>query len=118
ADPVETQADLAAEDPVAGQRRAVFAAWAGLKTLELGNAHGYRVNELIAEAEHDEDLKRALLDIAEGQGGHAGKIEHSRVARWLAKNENTIADGFKLIVDRGDASRPRWRLDPTVASDG
>jgi len=56
----------------------------------------------------------ALVEVAEGQGNLAGKIDHSRLTRWLARNENTIAGGLKLVVDRADLSRPRWRLDPVM----
>jgi putative DNA primase/helicase len=116
-DPVLTQQDLIADDPVAGSRRAVVAAWAAIKTLGLGDDRGYRVRELIEEANRDADLMEALLEVAEGQGNLAGKLDHSRLTRWLARNENTIASGFKLVVDRSDASRPRWRLDPVVPAD-
>jgi putative DNA primase/helicase len=116
-DPVLTQQDLIADDPVAGRRRAVFAAWSRLKTLPLADPRGLRVIELIAEAQHDEDLLQPLLELAEGQGNLGGKIDHSRLTRWLARNENTIAAGWKLIVDRSDDSRPRWRLDPALPSE-
>jgi putative DNA primase/helicase len=116
-DPVLTQQDLIADDPVAGARRAVFAAWTNIKTLGLGAERGYRVRDLIEEAARDLDLMEALLEVGEGQGNLGGKIDHSRLSRWLARNENTIAGGFKLVVDRGDASRPRWRLDPVVSED-
>jgi hypothetical protein len=76
-----------------------------------------RGGELILEAEHDEDLREALLGIAEGPGGGAGKIDHSRLVLWLRRNQNTIAASFKLVVDRSDASRPRWRLEPVLPSE-
>jgi len=113
-DPVLTQQDLIADDPVAGARRAMFAAWINLKTLALGDQRGLRVRDLIDEAGHDPDLMEALVEVAEGQGNLAGKIDHSRLTRWLARNENTIAGGLKLVVDRADLSRPRWRLDPVM----
>jgi hypothetical protein len=109
------------EDPIAAaaaRRRRVFAAWRCVFAawlLALGNPRGYRVTELIAEAQRDEELLEALLEVAKGQGSNAKKVDHSRLSRWLAHNENAIADGYKLIVDRNDASRPRWRL---VAVDG
>jgi putative DNA primase/helicase len=117
ADPVLTQEELIADDPMMQKRLAVFAAWANLKTLGLHDARGMTVRELILEAEHDEDLREALLEIAEGQGGGAGKIDHSRLVLWLRRNQNTIAGGSKLVVDRRDPSRPRWQLEPVLPSE-
>jgi hypothetical protein len=53
-------------------------------------------------------LRAALLEIAPDRS--AGVISSKRLGHWLAKSENGVAGGFKLIVDRGDASRPRWVL--------
>jgi putative DNA primase/helicase len=111
ADPVLSQETLVDDDPLAQKRLAVFSAWSNLKTLSLHDACGLRVRELILEADHDEDLREALVGVAEGQGGGAGKIDHSRLVLWLRRNQNTIAGGFKLVVDRSDASRPRWQLE-------
>jgi putative DNA primase/helicase len=116
-DPIATQVDLVTADPVASSRRAVFAAWSRLKTLGLADPRGFRVVELIGEAEHDQDLMQALLEVAEGQGHLAGKLDHSRLTRWLARNENTIAAGAKLLCDRSDDSRPRWRLEPVLPAE-
>jgi putative DNA primase/helicase len=116
-DPLQTQTALIANDPVAGSLRAVFAAWSGLKTLGLSDPRGHRVRDLMEDAQHDEELLHALLEVAEGQGGNSGKLDHSRLSRWLAHNENRIAGGFKLIVDRSDPSRPRWRLEPVLLTE-
>jgi len=80
---------------------------------------GFRVKELIEAAVNNQnsDLLEALMEVAESQGPGAAKLDRNRVTRWLMQNENTIADGVKLICDRSDASRPRWRLEPVVAND-
>jgi putative DNA primase/helicase len=113
-DPLQTQADLIAEDPAAAALRQVFGAWSGLKTLGLGDPRGFRVRDLIEEAQHDEELFGALLEVADGQGGNSGKLDHARLTRWLARHENRITGGLKLVVDRHDKSRPRWRLEPML----
>jgi putative DNA primase/helicase len=118
ADPVETQRVLLASDPKAQYRRAIFAAWAeALRgTLVPLNERGLRVKELmeLANADQNRDLFEALMEIGEGQHAGAGKLDNGRVGRWLALSENSIAGDWKLVCDRSDPSRPRWRLDPVI----
>jgi putative DNA primase/helicase len=118
ADCVETQAVLREDDPVTSQRAVVFAAWRDCRTLLPVDPHGWRVRDLIDEAARDtgSELHEALIEIAEGHGPNAGKIEPRRLGRWLVRNEDTIAAGVKLLVDRSDVTRPRWRLEPVISS--
>jgi putative DNA primase/helicase len=111
ADPVDTMAELAAGDPVREARTMVFATWAGAPTLDFGDG-GLKVPELVALAENTPDLHEALLNVAaeRGKGAHTAKIDHKILGNWLKRQENTIAEGFKLTVDRSDKKRPRWRL--------
>jgi len=114
ADPADSQEALRGDDPVVLHRNAVFATWRELRPLIPGDPRGCRTNELIREAEDDQngELLEQLLEISEGQGVNAGKIDRARLGRWLLQNENTIAAGVKLVCDRSDKSRPRWRLVP------
>jgi putative DNA primase/helicase len=117
-DPVETQRALAADDPVVQHRRAIFAAWDEAVARQLVPLHerGLRVRELVelANADGNSDLLEALRDVAEGQHGNAGRLDHGRLGRWLWWAEDTIAGDRKLVCDRSDPSRPRWRLDPVI----
>jgi putative DNA primase/helicase len=118
ADPVETQRILLAGDPKVQQRRAVFTAWAEALRGSLVPAHenGLRIRELIelATASQNGDLLEALMEVAEGQHAQAGRLDNGRLGRWMGMHEGVIADGWKLVCDRSDSSRPRWRLDPVI----
>jgi hypothetical protein len=107
------------DDPVTSQRAAVFAAWRDCRSLLPIDPRGWRLKDLIDEASRDpgSELLEALMDVAEGQGPNAGKIDRGRLGRWFARNEATIAVGVKLLVDRSDMRRPRWRLEPVVSSE-
>jgi hypothetical protein len=114
ADPVETMDTARGADPVREDRSTVFAAW----RTELDVNAGYLAAELaeLAECRYDYDqsfvrptLRSALLAVADKHGS-GGQIDTKRLGHWLKKNENTIVGGHKLIADRSDASRPRWRL--------
>jgi putative DNA primase/helicase len=111
ADPVDTMAELAAGDPVREARTMVFAAWAGALTLDFGDG-GLKVPELVTLAENTPDLQEALLNVAaeRGKGANTAKIDRKLLGNWLKRQENTIAEGCKLTVDRSDKKRPRWRL--------
>jgi putative DNA primase/helicase len=113
ADPVETMARLREADPVRLARAEAFeAAVADMQT-------GHTVGELISLAEELDNtgarlrpkLHTALRVVAEKRG-QPGQIDNDRLGRWLHANENTIAAGHKLVADRSDKRRPRWRLVP------
>jgi hypothetical protein len=113
ADPVETIVAARDADPVRAARRAVFTAWRDA----LGTISQYLVSDLVKRAEGDElrkvvpdlPLRTVLLDVARHRG-EPDKIDQLRLAKWLSKNENTVATRLKLVVDRSDAKRPRWQL--------
>jgi hypothetical protein len=123
ADPVSTMAIARADDPIRQERVSVFSAWVKEGFSELG----YLTSEIVDQAEKirpttgPDDrggweypaLHAALLAVAEHRSLR-GKIDLMRLAKWLAGNANNIAavDGtpYKLIVDRSDSWRPRWKL--------
>ena len=116
ADPVATMAAARSADPVRQDRARAFEAWRD----ELGFDRMVTASELIELAEerrsYGGELAHAtthaiLIGIAEKRGA-AGKIEPRRLGKWLTANENTIAAGLKLTVDRADKSRVRYRLRP------
>ena len=79
---------------------------------------GYHTSELIAAAEHQENGERshqvlwaALFAVAAPKGGYQ-VIDRARLGLWLKSNADTIAAGHKLLVDRSDKARPRWKLVP------
>jgi putative DNA primase/helicase len=110
-DPVESMSSLRSFDPVRQARAAVFKSWAEA----LGTGGAYLTADLINRANDARafgdflrpDFRAALLEIARDR---RGEIDATRLGRWLSKTENNIAAGFKLISDRGDASRPRWLI--------
>jgi putative DNA primase/helicase len=113
ADPVETMMRLHDADPVRQTRAEVFEAAAP----EMQTEH--TVGELVTRAEECDTngnrlrakLYAALLAVAQKRG-RPGQINNERLGRWLHNNENTIAAGHKLVLDRSDKSRKRWRLSP------
>jgi hypothetical protein len=113
-DPVETIGVIRRDDPVRQQRTAVFAAWADALTPAVG----YLTAEVIANAEtwvqnrrlHPE-LFAALFAVANSPRGGTQQIDPMRLGLWLLRNLDTVADGWKLTVDRSDRSRPRWKLE-------
>jgi hypothetical protein len=111
-DPVDTVAAIRTEDPIRQQRAQVFTAWAA----ELIVGVGYQTSELITQAEEwtqgqraNPELFAALFTVAGASGG-GQQIDPRRLAHWLRRNLGTIAKGHKLIVDRADQTRPRWKL--------
>src|SRR5215831_12423646 len=101
-------------------RAAVFTAWRD--ELEVGTTH--TVPELVTlaletsvgdggYADRRPNLRAALLTVAGGstQKGAAPTIDTRRLGKWLARNESTIIAGLKLVADRGDQRRPRWRIE-------
>jgi putative DNA primase/helicase len=115
ADPVATMAALRGADPVRQDRARLFTAWRG----DLGLDSDFMVPEIIdAAAAHDlsddslirPNLHAALIEIAQKRGAPTGQIEPRRLGKWLRHNENAIACGVKLTIDRSDPSRLRYRL--------
>jgi putative DNA primase/helicase len=115
-DPVATMAKAREADAVRQDRAGLFAAW----LADLGT-EAYTAAAVVeaAEARYPDDssklvrpdLNAALLAVAAKRGGGA-QIDPRRLGRWLTKNEDTIAGGLKLTIDRGDARRPRYRIRP------
>jgi putative DNA primase/helicase len=116
ADPVDTMATARSADPVRQDRARAFAAWCA----DLGAAgRGHTAAEIIELAEerrsYDGSFARpnihaVLAEVAQKRSGQSGQLDARRLGKWLTKQENTIANGFKLTVDRGDFQRPRYRL--------
>jgi hypothetical protein len=122
-DPVSTIAIARADDPIRQERFSVFWALVNEGFSELG----YLTSELVEHAEktipiegpHDiggwqyPGLHAALLTVAEHRGVR-GKIDQRRLGNWLSGNANNIAavngSRYKMIVDRSDSQRPRWKL--------
>jgi putative DNA primase/helicase len=102
ADPVETMTAARFDDPVRQERDEIFRALADA----LGEK-GMRTGEIIAEAGKKAALHAALRQIAPGP---SDSIDAKRLGWWLRNNTDTIAGGWKLVVDRGDKARPRWQM--------
>jgi putative DNA primase/helicase len=107
-DPVASTSAVRAEDPIRQARAAFFTTWAS----ELGCMHGYRTAELIDAANTRLAWRDALLDIAAAKSGPE-RIDPHKLGNWLRNNADTIAADYKLIPDRSDSTRPRWRLAQT-----
>jgi putative DNA primase/helicase len=116
ADPVESIATARRADPVRQERGHVFEAWRD----ELGTGIAWTVPEIIEKASARSELDGAYVRpslaaqmsaIAQKQGVRDYLLEPRRLGKWLAKQENTVAGGLKLTVDRADLRRVRYRLD-------
>jgi putative DNA primase/helicase len=113
ADPIATMVDTRSADPVRQDRVRVFGAWKD----DLGVNRDYTVAEIVKKAEQEfgapseplPNLLPILLDIAQKRYP-AGKIDRIRLGRWLGKNEDAVANGLKLKIDRSDQRRVRYGL--------
>jgi hypothetical protein len=113
ADPCETMAEVRQTDPHRVKRAQVFEAWLAAMDNDLmmrADSRGLLTPELVRFAEAHPDLKEALLLL--GGKRKPGEIDSNEVGRWLGKNEGTIALGHKLVCDRSNMQKPRWRLAP------
>jgi putative DNA primase/helicase len=114
-DPVASVERIRSEDPVRSARAAVFTAW----EKELRSNIGYQTSELIANVESTDGnanrlrpaLWAALFAVAMPKSGYQ-VIDPTKLGHWLKNNTDTIAAGHKLLVDRSDKTRPRWKLVP------
>jgi putative DNA primase/helicase len=102
ADPVATMTAAHFDDPMHQERAEIFQALAD----PLGGT-GMRTGEIIAEADKKATLRAVLHRIAPGPGDG---INATRLGKWLRRNVDAIAGGWKLVVDRGDPQRPRWQM--------
>jgi hypothetical protein len=89
------------------QLRAVITAWAGSNFAR----HGLTTRRLIIQAETELPLFQALLGVAENPD-EPGKPGATQLGAWLRQNYGSGAAGWRIGVDRRDAHRPRWRLEP------
>ena len=113
-DPDESIKTVRAADPINAKLHGVIAAW----VADLTVGKDYYTSELIVEASecipHSADRIRpnlwdALFAVA---GNKAGQLEGARLGLWLQAHLNRISAGHKLLVDRTNKARPRWRLEP------
>ncbi|MGH9436802.1 MAG: PriCT-2 domain-containing protein [Terriglobia bacterium] len=105
ADPYETVADLSVADPIRQLRAEIFFALA-CSTEMLGREE--RVADIIKRAGENEELRNTLLLVAPGTEGK--NISAEKLGRWLKNAEDRIGGGYKLLSDRSDKKRPKWRL--------
>ena len=105
ADPCITMRSARAEDPSFQYRNAVFAAWPALSDNEDS---AFTTAELVERAEMDTDpaLKEALLAVA--PGGPHGKVDGTKLGKWLADNKNRLANGCQLAKAKPKSGRARW----------
>jgi putative DNA primase/helicase len=114
-DPDESIKAVRAADPISAKLHAVVAAWAAELTVNVG----YYTGELVKLAEEypgDGSSNRrrpalwdALVAVA---GNKTGQVDATRLGQWLQNHLNRISAGHKLLVDRTNKARPRWRLEP------
>ena len=111
ANPVETMAQLAADDPVREAQSMVLAAWAGAQRLILATAvskcpslwHSLKIRPICTRR-----CSTSRRSAARALTPPKSTINSRQLAE---RHANTIAEGHKLIVDRSDKKRPRWRLE-------
>ncbi len=104
-------ATVRAADPAGAQLHGVITAWATDLTVGIG----YHTSELITRANEWVETERvrpalweALFAIA---GTKLGQLDPRALGRWLEAHLNRVVGKHKLLVDRADKSRPRWKLE-------
>jgi putative DNA primase/helicase len=107
-DPASTIAEMRESDPAREARAKIFDAW----TAALGTENSYQVGEIISAAAAVKDLRAAMLEVASDYNDST-VISSKRLGKWLMKTQKNIFDGRKLIADRSDLRRPRWKLQST-----
>jgi len=111
-DAVKTMETARIADPMRQVRVLVFEAWRDAIGVDQFSTSPEIVNLAMAQLNRsagEQTLYSALIEIAEKRGA-PGQIEPRRLGRWLTKNENRIASGLKLTVDRLDERRVRYCL--------
>lgn len=106
ADPVDSTADIVADDPQRQKRVEVFEAIATAGLLERPV-----MTKDIIKAAYGSALRNTLLQYFSQWNGD--DIDPARFGNWLHQNADQIADGYKLRIDRSDKKRPRWLLTDT-----
>jgi len=109
ADPVKTQEKLRTGDPRKVEKLAIFEAWKA--RIGIGRDRACFTKELIEIADTDGPFREALLVVASQRFSTDRKIDPKALGKWLSAQEATIAGKCKLLVDRTDATRPRWYID-------
>lgn len=110
-DPVETMAEIQADDPVASSLTAVLEVW---YALQIGmKAKALTVKEVIAEASNPSNfaLKDALLTVAESTRT-PDTICPRRLANWLRSNKLRIEGSLRFespSID-GHSKAPLWQV--------
>lgn len=112
-DPSTGTETIRAEDPTRNARSAIFEAWA--QCLVVGQ--GYQTGEIITAAETydgvtstfvNAELRSALFAIAKAKS--AEKIDAMRLGWWLRATAKVVSGRFKLMVDRTNATHPKWSI--------
>ncbi len=109
-DPIATMHSLRQTDPKAIERETVFETWKS--EIGIGRARACLTAELVSAADSRPALRETLLIIAPQRFGD--KIDPKALGKWLGRHENTLAANCKLLVDRTNATRPRWYLEPSL----
>lgn len=115
ADPVSTVAELRDDDPERQELGLVFSEWLKVQDL-VRDQTGWMTSELLAVAESHPDFFDALVTVAPSRA-EARKIDRTRLGNWLKRRVNRVAEDHKLVVNRADKARPRWRLIPAFGDD-
>jgi hypothetical protein len=112
-DPDESIKAMRAADPIGAKLHTVIAAWAA--DLTVGT--GYLTSELVTAASEclpnsADRIRPALRDALFAVAGNkTGQLDAARLGLWLQAHLNRVSAGYKLLVDRTNKARPRWRLE-------
>jgi putative DNA primase/helicase len=113
ADPAASADAVKADDPTRNARRAIVTGWA--ETLQVGT--GYTASEVIAAAEEFDNVsgkyvhaefREALLEVAKARNGE--RIDGKRLGWWLHATAKVVTGKYKLLADRSNPERTRWRI--------
>lgn len=107
ADPVDSMVETRSIDPVRAARAAIFAAWASNQAL-----HRARVltADIVKATQSDLELRDAVLRVAEDRK-NPGQVSSVMLAKWLAQNQNNVANKKKLVRETEiGGRRVYWKL--------
>jgi hypothetical protein len=121
ADPVETQASIAAEDPIATTRALVFESIFAVKNTEVWTCT--ELAQIVARVK-DNNLSSTASDSAMAEAlamaCRNGRFDVHSLSYFFRSSRDVICGGYKLVREPGDTHdhKARYRIAPAKATEG
>ena len=104
-DPAASVFERMDDDPDKGMLCRLMHAW-----RDLFGAKDVAVRDIVNSAESisgNSNLEDVVREIAEDRG----QVNRRRLGRWVARHEDRIADGMRIVRGRAAGGSERWRLE-------